>query len=99
MDDKIFIVITNNSIQQVKRIDIMKVYDNEFLKDLDRVIPMIDDGQNKMEFAKNFMVKKMGVDDLENSRISLHSTSCMTFASLIVSIILEYESELKKSSE
>ncbi len=79
--------------------DNMKVYDNEFLKDLNRIMPLLDGGQNKMEFAKNFMINKMGVDDLECSSISLNSMSCMTFASLILSIILEYELEMKNQSK
>ena len=45
-----------------------------------------------MDFARYFMIKKMGVDFNEESEIAISPVRARVFMSLIASIIIEWES-------
>ena len=68
----------------------MKVYGyNSIEQILDKINK---EDSKKLDFARYFMIKKMGVDFNEESEIAISPVRARVFMSLIASIIIEWES-------
>lgn len=53
------------------------------------------DDQKKIEFAKYFIKKRLGVVDTENAQVALDPLGVQTLTYFIYSVILEYEDRCK----
>lgn len=62
-------------------------------KSIEQILDKINkEDSKKMDFARYFMIKKMGVDCDEDSIIAIGPSSAKVFMSLIASILIEWES-------
>jgi hypothetical protein len=52
---------------------------------------MTDKDLKKMEFAEYFMINKMGIESIEDSKIVIGPTSAEVLMSLLASLLIEWD--------
>jgi len=66
---------------------------NEYVyKSIEEILDkMTDRDLKKMEFAEYFMINKMGIESIEDSKIVIGPTSSKVLISLLASLLIEWE--------
>ncbi len=72
---------------------------DKFFTQMERIIPLIDGNQRKSEFVRAFFSRELGIDDIENSMISIGRISSKMFYYLLLSVIIDYCNEFETNDK
>jgi hypothetical protein len=66
-----------------------------FFTKMERIIPLLDGNQEKTEFVKAFFKKELGIDEIENSMISLKRMNSKVFYYLFLSLLIDFSNNME----